>query len=120
MRCLIVLHVAASAMVLQASFHIFITLLLLIVLSVSMKQTYKNRETITTYTKLSAHHQYWLLHDINGQQLKYDTVRINFDGGFFLLLLLIDKERKKRIVLFNDQLTTSDRRFLKVLSRVVS
>ena len=118
LRCVLFIHVAAASLVLLSDFRPLLMALLFSLLVLSLQQTWRKPMPQSNYLKLTCHKQYWLLHHLDGQQQKYDTVKINFDGGFFLLLRLESSTSKKILVVFNDQLTHSQYQVLKVISRI--
>ena len=117
LRCIIVVHLAAAALVMQANFPLPISILMLVLLALSLQRAYQDPSPKPHFIKLTCHPQFWQLHTIDGRQIQYDSLRINFDGGFFLMLLLTNKTTKKRLVVFNDQIDASAHRLLTVLSR---
>lgn len=118
LRCILFIHVVSASLVLLSDFPIPIIGTLFSLLGLSFIQSRKNPIPQPNYLKLTCHKQYWILQCRDGEQHKYDTVKINFDGGFFLLLRLVNLKSIKTLIVFNDQLTPTQYQVLKVLSRI--
>lgn len=69
------------------------------------------------YTKLVYHQTYWLLQTPKNQTKKFQHINICLHGGFFLLLSLINERRAAYIVLFSDQVTSSQLRAIKLIGK---
>lgn len=118
LKCNFILHLTAGILLLQSSLPPLWMSLLSLSLLLSIFYFHKNRHSSFGYKQLSYHQKYWLLEYIDGRQLQMNHIHINFDGGFFLLLLLTSEKTKKRIIIFNDQITNKQQRFLKIHSRI--
>ncbi|WP_408606922.1 protein YgfX [Legionella lansingensis] len=66
------------------------------------------------YSMLSYEHGKWLLHVKQGSPLKYDRVRVIINTGLFLLVQLIGENRIKLLIIFADQITNDEYRYLKI------
>lgn len=118
LRCILLAHIAAGSLLLLSALPALLISLSLILLSISLLYTRKNAVPQPYCKQLTAHQKIWLLDYQDGHQMEANTVCVNFDGGFFLLLLLISNHSKKRLIVFNDQLTPTQHRYLKVLSQI--
>ena len=75
----------------------------------------RNKLPMSHYQKLSYHPGYWILHEVNGRQIKYERASISFEGGIFVLLSLSGISSRKTLVIFKDQITTAQYRVLKFI-----
>jgi len=57
----------------------------------------------------------WYLHQKNAEILRFETVSIQYDIGLILRLELKNKDRTCLLILFQDQLTSEERRSLYLL-----
>jgi hypothetical protein len=71
---------------------------------------------LPNYQKLTYHPGFWLLHETTGQQIKYERVAIDFEGGIFILLKLTGISSRKTLVIFKDQITVEQYRILKFIN----
>jgi len=117
-RCVLLAHITSGVLLLLSSLHPLLITVSLVLLVVSQQSNHHVAGPHPQYKILSCNKQFWVLEYQDSRQIKYNSVHINFDGGFFLLLLLTEKNAKKRILLFNDQITSDQHRQLKVLSRI--
>ena len=117
-RCILLTHIAAAILVLLASFPILLQILFLVTLYLSELNTRHQLTPQQHFAKLTWVKPFWRLCHTNGEQTKFDSIHILFDGGFFLLLLLVNSRSKKRLLIFNDQITLYQHRLFKVLSYV--
>ncbi len=67
---------------------------------------------------LSYHRQFWLLHGVNDQTMKYEKMQIRFDTGFFLLMVLYGINRRRHVVIFRDQITQDECRMLHIIEKI--
>ena len=91
---------------------------LFIVLAVSLTSIVRSKVPVAAYNQLSYRTNYWLLHDVHGQEIKYEQAYISFDAGIFILLTLTNDDSRKKLVIFVDQLSTSEYRALNVIGKV--
>lgn len=126
-----VLFISAFFAVVRSDFSVLIQCILCIFLFVVWKHVWRNPTGQALYKKLTYHHQYWLLHPVVGAPIKYHRVDVRINGGFFVLLQLScnqdektkvrdvrDRESKNiNLVLFLDQITTTQFRTLKLIGK---
>ena len=93
---------------------------MLLVLANAMMRILRSDSHLPLYSKLTYHNKYWLLHGRYGENTQYERMRICFDGGFFMLLHLSSDALEKKILLFKDQLNTSQIRMLHVITKIGS
>ena len=89
-----------------------------LVLIVSFTQIARSITPVAAFNKLSYHQNYWLLHGIDGQENRYEQACISFDAGLFILLTLTSECASKKLVVFIDQLTTSQYRALYIIGKI--
>jgi len=118
MACLI--HVFAIVVLWHSSLPIYVIICMLLVLIVSLTLIARSKIPVPEYNQLSYHKSYWLLHDIHEQEIRYEQAHISFDAGLFILLALTGESPSKKLVIFVDQLSTSQYRALNVIGKVVA
>lgn len=90
---------------------VFTLILLLVLFSI-----YRAPKPEAKYLQLSYLGGVWWLMDVDGLEQKYQTAEITFNAGLFFLLVLKGEKFKRRLVVFNDQITQADFRFIKHVS----
>ena len=115
-RCALLLHGVAILVLLRSGLSWVAIIPLLMVLMGTLAPILRSKRPLPRYEKLSYHPGYWLLHEVNGSQMKYEHASIGFEGGIFILLTLANNNSKKVLTLFNDQITTEQYRTLKFMA----
>ena len=115
-RCAVLLHAVAAIVLLRSALSVYTIVALLVVLIGTLSNIMRTRIPLPQYHTLSYHPGYWLLHEMNGRQIKYERASIGFEGGIFILLTLAGNSPKKVLAIFNDQMTTTQYRVLKFIS----
>lgn len=114
--CLI--HVFAVVVLWNSSLPLYILIIMMLILLVSFILIAYSRVPVPAFNQLSYHKNYWLLHDVYGHTIKYEQAHISFDAGLFVLLTLTGEDASKKLVIFADQLTTSQHRALNVIGKI--
>jgi hypothetical protein len=83
------------------------SLLLVFLITIFYKKT-----PLPAYRQLIYHPGYWLLQDKWGHNVQYEKINIRFQGGFFIVLMLTGENSKKELIIFKDQITQEQYRFL--------
>ena len=91
---------------------------LFFVLFINMVQIVRKPNPLRLYSQLTGHKTYWVLHLWSGGTIQYEKVRICFDGGLFIVLQLSADGLKKKLLIFKDQLSTSQHRLLHVITKI--
>jgi hypothetical protein len=112
------LHAFAAYLMYQSSFSPAILTVMMLVGIVSMGRILRNPFPVPAYKSLSHHHDHWRLLGTFQQESRYEHVRIGFDAGLFMILILTDANACKKLVVFRDQLSTSQYRALNVLGTI--
>lgn len=120
LRCITVLNLFTAIVLLRSELPILLVLAILLGLSFLFVSALRIQKPHATYHQLSHHLTYWLLSDSRGRQIKYEQVAIIFEGGFFILLSLRGGNPHTTILLFNDQLTSPQRRALKIITKLIN
>jgi hypothetical protein len=68
------------------------------------------------YLQLSYREGFWWLIDVEGLEQKYQKGEVTFRAGLFFLLTLKSDSSKLTLVVFNDQITKAQFRFIKYIS----
>jgi len=113
----ILVHVLAGIALLQSSLPVLVILGLELGLLVILYNIIRSPSPMPDYRKVTYHIGYWLLHMTDERQIKYERAYISFDGGFFILLTVTGGAPRKNIVVFNDQITTSQYRVMKLIGK---
>lgn len=117
-RCILLTHLVAAILVILSSFPLLLQTLLLVTLCLSQVNAHRQLSPQQHYDKLTWIKPFWRLSHVNGEQTKFDSIQILFDGGFFLLILLNNSRSKKHLVIFNDQMSSYQHRLFKVISYI--
>ncbi len=72
------------------------------------------------YKQLIYRTKQWILYDAEGVNTEFEEAYISFDAGLFFLLTLISEGKSKKLVLFNDQLSSSQYRQLNIIGKINS
>ena len=91
-----------------------ITLILLIILL----QLWRGAIPFPSFTQISYQAGLWQLLGRDGQEYKFEQAFISFEGGLFFLLTFTGNSARKTIVVFSDQIATSQSRCLWLLRRL--
>ena len=70
------------------------------------------------YHKISYQVGSWILEDNSDKSSRYESINIRFDGGLFILLGLSDVTKSKILVIFKDQITSSQYRILMLAGKL--
>lgn len=114
-RGALVLHVLALIVVLRSALSFLPMLIFSLLVIVFFIDIIRNKTPLPKFHKLSYHLGYWLLHEREGRQHKYDSASIVFDGGVFLLLKMTGISSNKTLVIFYDQITSEQYRRLRFI-----
>ena len=114
--CAVSIHVLAIIVLFRSSLPLLLIISMTLVLIILLFLVCCSKSPLPRYHKLSYHPRYWLLHQVNGQQVKYEHASIGFDGGLFILLTLTHSNSRKNLVIFKDQMTTEQYRILMLSS----
>ena len=117
LRCAVFLHVIAIIVVLRSALPIIVIVTFLLILISMLLGIIYTKTPLPRYQKLTYHPGYWLLHEVDGCQTKYERACIGFEGGIFILLTLAGNSPKKVLAIFNDQITTAQYRVLKFIAQ---
>ena len=115
-RCAVLIHVLAVIVLIRSALPLLMIFMLFLVLIIFFIFIIYSKSPISTYHKLSYHPGYWLLHEVNGNHIKFEHASIGFEGGVFLLLTLTGISPRKNLVIFKDQISTEEYRILKLSS----
>ncbi len=118
LRVVCLIHVFGLVVLFNSALPWPIMMGMLLVLITSGVHQVVSKVPVPAFSKLSYHTHYWLLHPLQGVGVRYEQMRIAFDGGLFLLLTLTNEGSHKKIVIFNDQLTDDQRRALHVIGKI--
>ena len=77
-----------------------------------------NKVPLAAYNQISRRSNYWLLHGVDEQDIRYEHAHISFDAGLFVLLKLTNNTTSKTLVIFLDQLSSLEYRALNVLGKI--
>lgn len=116
LRCAVSIHVLAIIVLVRSALPFVLIFTLLWVLIIFLVAIIRNNAPLPRYHKLSYHPGYWLLHEMNGRQIKYEKASVGFNGGLFFLLTLTSVSLRKNLVVFKDQITTEQYRILQLSS----
>jgi len=116
LACLI--HVFAMMVLLKSSLPFMLQIGMVFILVASLVHIVQNKTPMPSFLKISYHANHWLLHTIRGQEIKYERAYISFDAGLFVILILETDHSKKKLVVFIDQLTTTQYRSLYIMSKI--
>lgn len=105
------------AVLLNSALPLFAVLFFLFVLMVSMWQILLINKPMPAYEKLVYHSKHWVLHNTCGKQLNYEQAQIVFSCGLLILLRLQGTNCSKLLILFTDQLTEQQFRFLTIMKK---
>tara|TARA_Y100000588_G_C14199580_1_gene901850 strand:+ start:785 stop:1141 length:357 start_codon:yes stop_codon:yes gene_type:complete len=111
---MIALHLFVLITLLQSALPLSLTTLILLglffnSLPLIQRQTLLFNDSYLLYQKRG-----WYLCDQNKHSLQYDQASIYFDAGLFILVRLSNSSAKKTLIIFNDQITAAEKRFLKL------
>ncbi len=118
LRLACLLHVFAGVVLYNSSIPVFCQICLSMVLAVSLIRIARSRLPMAAYNQISRRSNYWLLHGVDEQDIRYEQAQISFDAGLFFLLKLTNNNRLKTLVIFIDQLSSSEYRALNVLGKI--
>jgi len=118
MKVASVIHVFGLYVLLNSSLPMSIQIGTSFVLIASIMQIARSRIPVPAFAKLSYHKNYWLLHGIHGNEIRYERAYISFDAGLFFLLTLANDDLQKKLVVFNDQLTNTQYWALNVIGKI--
>ena len=107
----------AIVVLLRSALPLTMVIACVIVLILFILRIAHSRIPLPRYHKLSYHPGYWLLHEMNGSQTKYEQVFIGFEGGLFILLTLTGINPRKKLVIFHDQMSVAQYRVLKLTAK---
>ncbi len=114
LRSAVLLHVLATMVLLNSALSSWLSIPLTLALTHMLLRIMRSKTPLPMYHKLTYHPGYWLLHRVNGQPIKYERATISFDCGLFILLRLAGMSPSKTVVIFNDQMTSTQYRVLKL------
>jgi hypothetical protein len=115
LRCALLLHLVTMVVLVRSGLPFMMKLFLGLLLAISLITIIRNKLPLPNYEKLSYHPGYWLLHEVNGRQTKYEHASVGFEGGIFILLNLTGISPRKILVIFKDQITVAQYRILKFI-----
>lgn len=111
-RCTVFVHLLCVCLLYRSSFFPLLVGPLTALIVLTMMLTFWQAVPEPNYTELSFQKTGWTLHKRNGDQISYQNLDIEFDGGLFMLLTLTNSKFRKRLVVFYDQITTAQYRML--------
>ena len=117
-RCAVIIHVFAIIVLFQSALPVSLDCLVIFFLIRQLWHIALCKTPFQIYQKIGYHEKHWYLYQINGEKKRYQQVKIRFDGVFFILIVLIAEQDKKKLILFNDQITNSHLRIIKLISKV--
>lgn len=111
---MIIIHSLVLITLLQSALPPFLIILILIGLLFNFtyliqKKTLLLKESFILYQKKS-----WYVWNRNNNWSKYDQATVCFDAGLFILVRLCSRSARKTLIIFNDQITPAEKRFLKL------
>lgn len=118
LRLLLCIYSCALLAFFQSSFPLIFKMLAFIFLLLLFIQIARNPLPNLHYPLLSYRGGLWLLEDKKGQVHSFDSLRIVFDTGLFSLLEFKAEKKRKLLVIFTDQISKKEQRFLNILGRV--
>ena len=118
LRLACLLHIFAGVVLYNSSIPIFCQICLSMVLAVSLIRIARSRLPMPAYNQISRCSNYWLLHRVDEQDIRYEQAHLSFDAGLFVLLKLTNNTTSKTLVIFLDQLSSLEYRALNVLGKI--
>jgi hypothetical protein len=112
------IHIFAAVVLLHSSLSMILMYGLFFVLFINIVQIVRKPNPLHLYSQLTGHKTHWILHRWSGDTIRYEKVRICFDGGLFIVLQLSADGLKKKLLIFKDQLSTSQHRMLHVITKI--
>ena len=109
------LHILSMIVLIRSALPTLVIIPFLLILIILMVKLGRSKDPLPLYFKLSYHQEHWLLHEVNGQKIKYKKASIGFDGGLYILLRLTAGTSTKTLIIFKDQMTTAQYRVLKFI-----
>ncbi len=111
--CMLLFHAFVAMVILRSGLPLMVSLCFIGVLIFSLRQEMHCRAPMPKIISLSYHSSHWHLTDVKGNVLKYEHASVLFDGGLFFLLVLKGESARKQLIVFYDQLSEGQWRYLK-------
>ena len=113
----LVLYVLSSIVLFNADAAAYIKIILWFLLGGVAISNFFSQKPHHSLLHLSFDGCKWLLYDICGAVMRYDSLMISLYGNFFMLLAFyVNGKKCKLIVVCNDQLTPDERRHLVIMA----
>lgn len=92
-----------------------------ILLILSFVSIFRNKTPVPQYTRLNYCKTHWLLDDIHDRTTRFERAYISLDAGLFILLTLVNEKKKaKKLVIFVDQMSSTQYRMLNIIGKITS
>lgn len=118
LRVSVLVHGFALYLIGHSTLPLWIMMIMMMMLLLSfMYHGFYYRVPQNPYQALSYREGKWWLRT-RENETTYTQMRVRFDGGFFMVLWLVGEKKRQGMVLFYDQLSTSQQRFLWLLHTV--
>ena len=116
LRSAVLLHIFSAIVLFKSSWPMMIKLGLCACLIVLLIHILRTRRPYSDSYELSHQKGYWLLHSRKSESSKHEKLEITFEGGIFFLLTFTGISPKKTMLIFYDQISSSDHRALMLLN----
>jgi len=114
----LLIYVGAIWVLWLSALPLIISSLITLILLIVLLQLWRGAIAFPPFTQVSYQAGYWRLQGSDGQEYKFEQAFISFEGGLFFLLTFTGYSARKTIVIFSDQITTSQTRHLWLLRRL--
>ena len=108
-----------AVVIIHSSLPMFGRVLGLFVVFLGFIKLFQNRHQLAQLTCINFNGDHWYLQCKDKLPQQFESLSIQFDGGFYFILKLSNHEQVKRLIIFKDQLTHQDCRRLVSLNRVM-
>ena len=116
-RCAILIHLLAALVVIKSSLPWAFIIPILLILLFIVLNIFVNKIPLSHKHDLYYHSGCWHLQKVEDEPVLYQQVIISFEGGIFILLRLTGLQNTRLLVVFKDQITQDQHRFLKIYER---
>lgn len=112
LRLILVVYSITIALILYSSVYLLIKVFLLGCIIMLLKMDWSKQSPCSSIKKIESTGNGWILEFYRGNTKTYTQATILIHNSFFLLIEFQSYRQKKRIVLFLDQITNNQLRFL--------
>lgn len=112
LRLVLIIYLFTVILILYSSIYLFLKFVLIGYIAFLLRLDWINRKPSVEIKKIQLINNQWVLDFRDGKRENYPQATILINNVLFSLIQLTHSQRKKCIILFHDQLTATQLRFL--------